>query len=109
MREHQYLLTAVCTQTSQNTKELAECYRTTPPMIKEADLVQAITIDFETYYSKKFSLSKLTTEEYINDSQFEVIGVGVKINMTRYAIGYSDLIGSIVALSRIMLCLMLRY
>ena len=49
-------------------------------MIKETDLVQAITIDFETYYSKKFSLSKLTTEEYINDSQFQVIGVGVKVN-----------------------------
>ena len=49
-------------------------------MIKETDLVQAITIDFETYYSKKFSLSKLTTEEYINDTQFQVIGVGVKVN-----------------------------
>tara|TARA_R110000851_G_scaffold65006_1_gene147794 strand:- start:245 stop:2077 length:1833 start_codon:yes stop_codon:yes gene_type:complete len=49
-------------------------------MIKEADLVQVITIDFETYYSKKFSLSKLTTEEYINDTQFQVIGVGVKVN-----------------------------
>jgi DNA polymerase len=49
-------------------------------MIKEAELVQVITIDFETYYSKKFSLSKLTTEEYINDTQFQVIGVGVKVN-----------------------------
>ena len=49
-------------------------------MIKETELVQAITIDFETYYSKKFSLSKLTTEEYINDTQFQVIGVGVKVN-----------------------------
>ena len=39
-----------------------------------------ITIDFETYYDKKFSLSKLTTEEYIRDNQFEVIGVGVKYN-----------------------------
>ena len=49
-------------------------------MIEEEELVQAITIDFETYYDKKFSLSKLTTEEYINDSQFQVIGVGVKVN-----------------------------
>ena len=49
-------------------------------MIKEPELVQAITIDFETYYDKKYSLSKLTTEEYINDSQFQVIGVGVKVN-----------------------------
>ena len=39
-----------------------------------------ITIDFETYYDKKFSLSKLTTEEYVRNSTFEVIGVGVKYN-----------------------------
>ena len=39
-----------------------------------------ITVDFETYYDKKFSLSKLTTEEYIRNDQFEVIGVGVKYN-----------------------------
>ena len=39
-----------------------------------------ITIDFETYYSKDFSLSKLTTEEYIRDPRFEIIGVAVKVN-----------------------------
>ena len=39
-----------------------------------------ITIDFETYYDKKFSLSKLTTEEYVRNSTFEVIGMGVKYN-----------------------------
>ena len=49
-------------------------------MIGEEELVQIITIDFETYYDKKYSLSKLTTEEYINDPQFQVIGVGVKMN-----------------------------
>lgn len=36
------------------------------------------TIDFETYYDKQFSLSKLTTEQYIRDPRFEVIGVAVK-------------------------------
>jgi len=40
--------------------------------------VKIITIDFETYYDKDFSLSKLTTEEYVRDEKFEVIGVGVK-------------------------------
>ena len=37
-----------------------------------------ITLDFETYYDRAFSLSKLTTEEYVRDSQFEVIGVSVQ-------------------------------
>ena len=39
-----------------------------------------ITIDFETYYDKDYSLSKMTTEAYIRDPQFEVIGVAVKVN-----------------------------
>lgn len=39
-----------------------------------------LTIDFETYYSKNYSLSKLTTEEYIRSEEFEVIGVSVKVN-----------------------------
>lgn len=39
-----------------------------------------VTIDFETYYDKDFSLSKMTTESYIRDPRFEVIGVGVKVN-----------------------------
>tara|TARA_R110000751_G_scaffold259113_4_gene358443 strand:+ start:1043 stop:2872 length:1830 start_codon:yes stop_codon:yes gene_type:complete len=39
-----------------------------------------ITIDFETYYDKQYSLSKMTTEAYIRDSRFEVIGVSVKVN-----------------------------
>ena len=39
-----------------------------------------ITVDFETFYDKEFSLSKLTTEEYIRDDRFEVIGVGVKVD-----------------------------
>ena len=39
-----------------------------------------ITIDFETYYDKDYSLRKITTEEYIRSDLFEVIGVGVKVN-----------------------------
>lgn len=42
--------------------------------------MQMLTIDFETTYSKTYSLSKMTTEAYINDPQFEVVGVAVKIN-----------------------------
>jgi DNA polymerase len=39
-----------------------------------------LTIDFETYYSKDFGFSKLTTEEYIRDPRFEVIGVAVQVD-----------------------------
>jgi len=39
-----------------------------------------ITLDMETYYSKTYSLSKLTTEEYVNGDEFEVIGVGIKVD-----------------------------
>mgnify|MGYP003652988328 FL=1 len=39
-----------------------------------------ITLDFETYYDKDFSLKKLTTEEYIRSPKFQVIGVGIQVN-----------------------------
>ena len=39
-----------------------------------------LTVDFETYYDKEFSLSKMTTEEYVRDDRFEVIGVAVKVD-----------------------------
>ena len=40
--------------------------------------MKLLTIDFETYYDKEYSLSKMTTEEYIRDSRFEAIGVSVQ-------------------------------
>lgn len=48
-----------------------------------------VTIDFETYYSNTVSLSKMTTEEYINHPEFHVIGMGIKINndATRWVTG----------------------
>jgi hypothetical protein len=39
-----------------------------------------ITADFETFYDRQYSLSRLTTEEYIRDKRFQVIGVSVKVN-----------------------------
>jgi hypothetical protein len=42
--------------------------------------VQILTIDFETYYDRGYSLSKLTTEEYVRHPSFEVIGVSVAVD-----------------------------
>ena len=39
-----------------------------------------ITLDFETYYDREYSLREMTTEAYVRDPRFEVIGVGVKLN-----------------------------
>ena len=60
-------------------------------------LVNLITIDFETFYEKStFSLSKLTTEEYVRSDRFEVIGVAVKVNdgETEWASGTHEQIKS---------------
>jgi DNA polymerase len=42
--------------------------------------MRLITLDFETYYDKDYGLKKLTTEAYIRDPRFEVIGFAYKIN-----------------------------
>ena len=42
--------------------------------------MKIITADFETFYSQTFSLSKMTTEEYIRSPEFEVIGVAVQVD-----------------------------
>ncbi len=39
-----------------------------------------ITLDFETYYDKDYSLRKITTEAYVRHPMFEVIGIGIKLN-----------------------------
>lgn len=38
------------------------------------------TVDFETYYDNDFSLSRMSTEEYVCDDRFELMMVGVKKN-----------------------------
>lgn len=39
-----------------------------------------ITVDFESYYSADVGFSKQTTEEYVRDPRFEVVGVAVQVN-----------------------------
>ena len=40
--------------------------------------VTPIILDFETYYSTDYSLSKMSTEAYVRDPRFEVICVGIQ-------------------------------
>jgi len=42
--------------------------------------VPLVTVDFETFYSSHIGFKKQTTEEYINDPLFQVIGVGIKVD-----------------------------
>ena len=39
-----------------------------------------VTLDWETYYDDDYSLSKMSTEEYVCDPRFQIIMVGIKVN-----------------------------
>lgn len=41
-----------------------------------------LVVDIETYYDREYSLSKITTEEYIRSDLYETIGVSVQIGDT---------------------------
>ncbi len=38
-----------------------------------------VVVDFETYYAQDYSLTKMSTEDYVYDPRFQVILVGIKI------------------------------
>lgn len=42
--------------------------------------METITLDFETFYDRDYSLSKMRTEEYILDERYETIMVDIKLN-----------------------------
>ncbi|MDE2097929.1 MAG: hypothetical protein KGL39_11820 [Patescibacteria group bacterium] len=42
--------------------------------------MSVIALDFETYFSREYSLRKLTTEAYVRDSRFECLCLGLKPN-----------------------------
>ena len=58
--------------------------------------MKILTLDFETYYDKTLGFKTQTTEEYIRDDRFEVIGVAVKEdnNETVWQTGTHDEISS---------------
>ncbi len=43
------------------------------------DWTRLVSLDFETYYDVDYTLSKLSTSEYIRDPRFEVLMCGIKI------------------------------
>lgn len=42
--------------------------------------MRLVTLDFETFYSQEYSLTRMSTEDYVTDPRFEVILVGAKVN-----------------------------
>lgn len=42
--------------------------------------MKLITLDMETFYDREYSLSKISTEEYVRSSLFETIGIAIKID-----------------------------
>lgn len=47
-----------------------------------------VVLDFETYYTPDYTLSKMTTADYVRDPRFETIGVGAK-DGTQPAVWYT--------------------
>jgi DNA polymerase I-like protein with 3'-5' exonuclease and polymerase domains len=43
-------------------------------------MTRLCVVDAETFYSREFSLTKLTTEAYVRDKQFETIGLSAKFD-----------------------------
>ena len=46
---------------------------------EKVDWERLVSIDFETYYDEQYTLSKLSTSEYIRDERFEALMMGVKV------------------------------
>jgi DNA polymerase len=42
--------------------------------------MKLVVLDCETYYDREYSLSKITTEDYVRSPQFELIGFALKTN-----------------------------
>ena len=62
--------------------------------MKKGFEVNIITLDFETFFSDDYTLSKMTTEAYIRDPRFEAHGVGVRLpNGNSYWWDSHELIG----------------
>lgn len=59
--------------------------------------MRAIGLDFETFYDQDYSLSKMTTEQYIRDPRFEIIGVSLKLALHQAAFWFTGTHAEITA------------
>ena len=50
---------------------------TVPQFLLDKGITQIVALDYETFYSTHFTLSKMSTSLYIFDEQFKVHGVGI--------------------------------
>lgn len=57
--------------------------------IEKIDWDKLVTLDFETYYDSDYTLSKLSTSDYVRDERFKAQMVGIKIGRgkTKYYTG----------------------
>lgn len=49
-----------------------------------------VVLDFESFYSDEFTLSKMTTESYIRDPRFEAHGAAIKWSPNHHAKWYAE-------------------
>lgn len=49
--------------------------------LAEIDWARLVSLDFETYYDDDYTLSKLSTSEYVRDPRFKAQMVGIKIGL----------------------------
>ena len=49
----------------------------------KVNLAKVVTIDFETYFDKDYTLKKLSTSEYVRDERFKVLMMGIKVGQKR--------------------------
>jgi len=48
--------------------------------LQQADWpTEVLVLDFETYFDQDYTLSKMSTVEYVTSSKFEFTGVGIEI------------------------------
>jgi DNA polymerase I-like protein with 3'-5' exonuclease and polymerase domains len=50
------------------------------PRYRNREIMDTYVIDWESYFDKEYSLTKLSTEGYVNDPRFEAICIAVKKN-----------------------------